>query len=298
MKGIILAGGSGTRLYPVTEVVCKQLLPVFDKPMVYYPLTTLMLAGLREILVITTPGDAPLFQRLLGDGSRLGLSLRYAVQPQPRGIAEAFLIGREFIGGEPVALILGDNLFFGQGLSTTLQRAVRELDGATVFGYWVEDPERYGVIEIDGEGRVVDIVEKPTRPPSNYVVPGLYLYGADVVEKAARLTPSARGELEITDVNRAYLAEGRLRCELLGRGMAWLDTGTHEALLAAAQFVEVVEKRQGLKIACPEEVAWRMGYIDDDALVRLAAEAKSPGYRAYLERVMADAVGTAHGVVS
>ncbi|MEP0548336.1 MAG: glucose-1-phosphate thymidylyltransferase RfbA [Rhodothermales bacterium] len=282
MKGIILAGGTGTRLYPLTLAVSKQLMPVYDKPLVYYPLSTLMLAGIREILVISTPRDLPLFERLLGDGEQWGLSFEYVAQPEPNGIAEAFLLGADFIGDDSVALVLGDNIFYGQGLSERLQHCARLEEGATVFGYYVRDPERYGVVTFNAEGRAVDIVEKPERPTSNYAVTGLYFYDNDVVEIAQRLTPSARGELEITDVNRAYLERGTLRVEQLGRGTAWLDTGTHAALLEAAHFIEVVESRQGLKIACPEEIAYRMGYIDAAALEALARPLAGNAYGQYL----------------
>jgi len=286
MKGIILAGGTGTRLYPLTLAVSKQLMPVYDKPLVYYPLSTLMLAGIREILVISTPRDLPLFERLLGDGTQWGLDFSYAAQAEPKGIAEAFLIGEDFIGDDGVALVLGDNVFYGHGLSERLQRTAARESGATIFGYWVRDPERYGVVSFDDEGQAVDIVEKPEEPQSNYAVTGLYFYDNDVVDIARSLTPSDRGELEITDVNRAYLDRGDLRVERLGRGTAWLDTGTHASLLEAAHFIEVVESRQGLKIACPEEIAYRMGYIDADALRALAEPLASSAYGQYLLRLI------------
>jgi glucose-1-phosphate thymidylyltransferase len=281
-KGIILAGGSGTRLWPSTKVVCKQLVPVFDKPMIYYPLTTLMLSGIREILIISTPSDTSRFSDLLGDGSHLGLDLSYAVQQRPEGLAQAFIIGAEFIGDSPVTLILGDNLFFGHGLSDQLQSVAKQQDGATIFAYHVKDPERYGVVEFDGANKAISIEEKPENPKSPYAVVGLYFYDNEVVEIARNLQPSPRGELEITDVNRDYLKRGNLRVETLGRGNAWLDTGTHEALLAASNFVAVVEERQGLKIGSPEETAYRMGYIDDAALDALAGKMGSSTYGDYL----------------
>ncbi len=291
-KGIVLAGGFGSRLYPITISVSKQLLPICDKPMIYYPLSVLMLAGIREVLIISTPQDTANFKRLLGDGRQIGISFTYAIQPRPEGLAQAFIIGREFIGDHPSCLILGDNIFYGHGFLDSLRRAANNDKGATIFGYWVRDPERYGVVEFDSRGKAISIEEKPMIPKSNYAVPGLYFYDNQVSSIASELRPSARGELEITDINMTYLRKNQLRVEKLGRGIAWLDTGTHESMVQAINFVHAIEQRQGLKVACLEEIAYRMGYISTDQLERLATNMKESPYGQYLLEILDDRVGT------
>ena len=288
LKGIILAGGSGTRLHPLTSTVSKQLMPVYDKPMIYYPLATLMLSGIRDVLIITTPRDQAAFSELLGDGSRWGINIEYTVQPSPDGLAQAFILGADFIGSDPAALVLGDNIFYGGGLTQKLRSAAQRTEGASVFAYYVQDPERYGVVEFDREGKAIGIEEKPEQPRSQYAVTGLYFYDNDVVNIARNIKPSPRGELEITDINKAYLERGDLRVEVMSRGTAWLDTGTHNSLLDAGNFIRVVEERQGLKVACPEEIAFRMGYIDSEQLLSLAKPLTKSGYGVYLESLLRD----------
>ncbi len=288
MKGIILAGGSGTRLYPITKSISKQIIPIYDKPMIYYPLSVLMLAGIREILIISTPKDIHLYEDLLGNGNQLGLTLSYAIQPSPDGLAQAFLIGEKFIGNEPVCMVLGDNIFYGHGFGNTLAKTAQLEDGAVVFGYYVNDPDRYGVVEFDNNGRVISIEEKPTKPKSNYAITGLYFYGNDVVEKARKLKPSSRGELEITDLNRLYLEENKLKVKILGRGIAWLDTGTHETLLQASVYIQTIEERQGLKVSCIEEIAFKKGYINTDQLLALASPLSKNQYGKYLHKIASE----------
>ena len=292
MKGIILAGGAGTRLYPLTKSISKQIIPVYDKPMIYYPLSVLMLAGIREILIISTPEDIHLYEDLLGDGHQLGLNLTYQIQPSPDGLAQAFIIGENFIGNEPVCMILGDNIFYGHGFGTVLLETANLKDGAVVFGYYVTDPERYGVVDFDAKGKALTIEEKPKQPKSNYAVTGLYFYGNDVVDKAKSLKPSARGELEITDLNRLYLKEERLKVRIMGRGMAWLDTGTHESLLQASNYIYTIEERQGLKVSCIEEIAFKRGYIDKEQLVKLAEPLSKNQYGQYLKNIAEEKIFT------